>query len=423
MRKYFLFTIIFFSLTSQIFPQSDNLNVFTDISVYDSIFVWSVTYNGNLWHSSNGGSSWEIDSTGINHVWKIHFTNSSNGYLMADDNIYFSSDAGENWILSLEPEAFNFRDISFINDSVGFAVGFDLDSSKVFKTTNSGLNWSVVFDSANASLGTSLGVINILDEQNVWLLRTNVLYKTTNLGETWETIFYSNISVGFGFLKLIMFNESTGLLGSNFDAIVSEGRLLETTDGGYSWEIFPSPTFHFGITDFFFASHDIGWVADWNQDILFTSNRGTTWDSLQNYSTLPGAITKFAFIDELRGWAITRSYILYTIDGWQTFTIPGSISSIDDQYLQSPLNFTLYQNYPNPFNPRTTITYQVPEISFVSIKVYDVLGNEIASLVKEEKPLGSYEIEFNGTGLPSGIYFYRIQAGSFAESNKMVLMK
>jgi hypothetical protein len=88
-----------------------------------------------------------------------------------------------------------------------------------------------------------------------------------------------------------------------------------------------------------------------------------------------------------------------------------------------PLSFNLSQNYPNPFNPSTKIKYQIPELSFVTLKVYDVLGNEVAALVNEEKPVGSYELEFNATSLPSGIYFYRLQAGSFVETKKMVLLK
>jgi hypothetical protein len=93
--------------------------------------------------------------------------------------------------------------------------------------------------------------------------------------------------------------------------------------------------------------------------------------------------------------------------------------------------FILRQNYPNPFNPGTTIKYQIPELSFVTLKVYDVLGNEIALLVYEETPTGSYEIEFDATNLPSGIYFYRFEAASpstgsgqsFVETKKMVLLK
>jgi len=86
-------------------------------------------------------------------------------------------------------------------------------------------------------------------------------------------------------------------------------------------------------------------------------------------------------------------------------------------------DFSLAQNYPNPFNPTTSIKYQVPEISFVTIKIYDVLGNEITTLVNEEKSAGIYEIEFNGTELPSGIYFYSLQAGNFVETRKMILLK
>jgi hypothetical protein len=100
----------------------------------------------------------------------------------------------------------------------------------------------------------------------------------------------------------------------------------------------------------------------------------------------------------------------------------------------------LEQNYPNPFNPSTKIKYQIPELSFITLKVYDALGSEVATLVNEEKPIGSYEVEFSAIGgsasggdassFASGVYFYRLQvypangeAGSFVETKKMVLLK
>lgn len=85
--------------------------------------------------------------------------------------------------------------------------------------------------------------------------------------------------------------------------------------------------------------------------------------------------------------------------------------------------YSLSNNYPNPFNPTTKIKYQIPELSIVTIKVYDVLGNDIASLVNEEKFTGNYEVEFNASNLTSGIYFYQLKAGDFVETKKMVLMK
>jgi hypothetical protein len=105
---------------------------------------------------------------------------------------------------------------------------------------------------------------------------------------------------------------------------------------------------------------------------------------------------------------------------WENFIV----SSVEDFALDIiPAEFSLAQNYPNPFNPSTTISYHIPELSFVTLKVYDVLGNEIATLVNGEKPAGSYELKFDATNLPSGIFFYKLHTDSFVEAKKMVLMK
>jgi hypothetical protein len=91
--------------------------------------------------------------------------------------------------------------------------------------------------------------------------------------------------------------------------------------------------------------------------------------------------------------------------------------------IHKPYNYSLSQNYPNPFNHSTTIYYSIPELSNVVLKVYDVLGNEIVTLVNEEKPLGNYEVGFNTTDLTSGIYLYRIWIGQNTISKKMMLLK
>ena len=102
-------------------------------------------------------------------------------------------------------------------------------------------------------------------------------------------------------------------------------------------------------------------------------------------------------------------------------------NSIIDGTANQPNAFYLHQNYPNPFNPSTRIQYAVSSRQFVSLKVYDVLGNEIATLVNEEKPAGSYEVEFNPVSSilnpASGIYFYQFRAGSFIQTKKMILLK
>ena len=96
---------------------------------------------------------------------------------------------------------------------------------------------------------------------------------------------------------------------------------------------------------------------------------------------------------------------------------------VEDEQNPIALEFKLEQNYPNPFNPTTSIQYAIGSRQFITLKVYDVLGNEIATLVNEEKPTGEYEFEFDGTGLPSGIYFYQLKCGNFIETKKMILLK
>jgi hypothetical protein len=87
------------------------------------------------------------------------------------------------------------------------------------------------------------------------------------------------------------------------------------------------------------------------------------------------------------------------------------------------MEFVLYQNYPNPFNPTTIISWQSPVGSHQSLMVYDILGNEVATLVDEYKPAGKYEIEFNASGLTSGVFFYKLQMESFVQIRKMILIK
>jgi hypothetical protein len=115
-------------------------------------------------------------------------------------------------------------------------------------------------------------------------------------------------------------------------------------------------------------------------------------------------------------------YNFYTNGTTQTYTLLKTITDIvqEEHQLQK---FSLNQNYPNPFNPGTIIKYEIPERSLVTIKVFDVLGNEVATLVNEEKAIGNYEVEFDATNLPSGIYFYQLKTNNFTQTKKMILLK
>ncbi len=110
-------------------------------------------------------------------------------------------------------------------------------------------------------------------------------------------------------------------------------------------------------------------------------------------------------------------------DIWMAKTIYFQILGTVDDPFRDPINFSLEQNYPNPFNPSTTITYQLPVNSQVVLKIYDMLGKEVATLVNGNQQAGSYHVQFDGSKFSSGVYFYRIEAGNFVETKKLILLK
>jgi len=121
--------------------------------------------------------------------------------------------------------------------------------------------------------------------------------------------------------------------------------------------------------------------------------------------------------------------IVNNLDGFkiaivsQRINIYYIIVNVESTNPNTPNDFSLSQNYPNPFNPTTSLQYAIGSRQFVTLKVYDLLGREIATLVNEEKPAGEYEVEFDASGLTSGIYFYQLKAGQFSETKKMVLLR
>ncbi len=121
----------------------------------------------------------------------------------------------------------------------------------------------------------------------------------------------------------------------------------------------------------------------------------------------------------------------YFINGTDTLQLPGdanigahgTVTAVSDQNPKVASKFALNQNFPNPFNPSTVITYQLPTNSFVTLKVYDVLGREVKTLVSEHQNAGLHNLTFDASNLPSGIYLYHIQAGNYSQMKKMVLVK
>jgi len=190
-----------------------------------------------------------------------------------------------------------------------------------------------------------------------------------------------------------------------------------------------SPPPNYLINDMFFkdsligfvvgndTSSQIDWIGSWQnrgRGVLLRSNDGgENWSVI--VGDLPARLTAIHFKDGY-GWAVGENgLILRTGDGstW-----------IDEKNkLVYPSKFELFQNYPNPFNPSTTIKYALAKSEHVIITVYNTLGQKIESLLDKPMPTGHYQINFNGQDLPSGVYYYRMEAGEYIQTYKMLLVK
>ncbi len=160
--------------------------------------------------------------------------------------------------------------------------------------------------------------------------------------------------------------------------------------------------------------------------IFKTSDAGLNWTELDT-AGLKGSTLSNTFENQIsldpsgRIYAYGRVFLNPDLTGVYRSVQP--ITGIKDKGGLAPVDFSLHQNYPNPFNPSTTIKFSVPQTSYVSLKIYDALGREIAELVNEELQTGSYQVEFDGSNLSSGVYFYTLKAGKFLSTKKLVLMK
>jgi hypothetical protein len=168
-----------------------------------------------------------------------------------------------------------------------------------------------------------------------------------------------------------------------------------------------------------------GTAKDYDIEISFATETGI--GRFGNFNVPLSANTSHTFIPN---WTdLTNSQLVVLVDLGNngnvddTLYLNNTVGVENGGNLLTPVEYNLAQNYPNPFNPTTTIRYSIPKQSLVSLKVYDILGREIVTLINEEKPAGKYEVKFNAAGLSSGIYFYTINAGSFVETKKMILMK
>jgi photosystem II stability/assembly factor-like uncharacterized protein len=394
---------------------------------------------GNIFTTENGGISWNINFYNVDRILhSASYVSNTLGfcfgtYVQGPDRIYKTTDSGTNWIQMIEFSqdsigyGFGVSDLIFNNEQDGWAVGSywgTMEGAGIIKTTDSGEHWDLDWiDTTIGSPGLKSIVCNVVTGWAVG--ESGMLIKYTP-----QTGWIKQTSITDLPLKKVFFSDENHgwITGGYQNANNFQNIVLKTTNGGDSWEKVQNVPYL--IKDIVFLDNNFGWAIGYDSSgvggILKTTDGGNTWTiDTDNLSAKLNAL----YIKDGYGWAVgDNGLILRTTNAGPTW--------VDDENETLPTEFTLEQNYPNPFNPSTKIKFTIPtppsssplpkgrnEVGFVTLKVYDVLGREIATLVNEEKKPGIYEIEFNGTELSSGIYLYRLIAGNLMAVRKAIVLK
>jgi photosystem II stability/assembly factor-like uncharacterized protein len=365
---------------------------------------------GTLLKTSNSGSNWIALNSGTTQtLHSIYFININTGIACGDNAIIIrTTNGGINWSSVSTTVSSGLYSVSFSNQNNGIICG---QGGTILYSTNGGINWIVAVDGfisslyscnmVTASTGYSAGVNSIFQP---------MVAKTTNGGANWNYyVFYLNSNEGN--LRGVQFlNEIEGFAVSN--VWNGQGGISRTTNTGVNWS---TQLFSSALNCIDFPSTLIAYSAGYSGIILKSTDGGLNW--VQQASGTSVILRNIDFADSLLGYAAGDN-------GTILKTTNGGITAVNGNPNEFPKEYLLFQNYPNPFNPTTVIKFLLPNASYAVIKFYDALGNEIQKLqIKGSFKAGLHGITADFSNLPSGVYFYRLDAGNFALTKKMILLK
>lgn len=452
-------------------PMMANL---VSIYFYDSNHGWAVSsLNNAVIRTTDGGSTWILpQNTTVTYTWAqkqtgsgnigngfcLHPRNKNGIFIAMGSQIYRSLNKGENWTLigtlpSSPAHSFYVspNDTNKMLASVGSAGGH------VYRSTDYGQNWAITWGPGQL---TSYGMPMEMNQNNpdtVFLGPDNsILLRSTDFGLTWSNwsthVFSSPCDFAVVYRNSNVMYCGDGITGSG------SGQFLKSTDAGMNWTLIHTVSGS-EIPMIGISAHDQ------NLAIHTTWSSGGVWkttDQWQNFTQMTGTGNCWAGDiakddPSVMGYGTYGSTIYFSTDGGASFTSSNSPSSPEAGMLfydrgnlfiqhgngvyklivnynvvtavsqissEIPKQFELKQNYPNPFNPNTTIKYNVGKLSYIQIKVYDVVGREVRTLVNGDQAPGTYTVNFSGDNIASGVYFYSlISDGSRLDTKKFILNK
>jgi photosystem II stability/assembly factor-like uncharacterized protein len=385
-------------------------NTFNNVFFINPLTGW-IAGQGPILGTTNGGNNWSIEYYGTNADFRsLYFSNNQTGYAAGVLNgvglIVKTTNAGQNWVQQVTGVGYFILSIYFRNNSdTGWAVG---GGGVILKTVDGGANWVL----KNSGTTLSLTCISHPYPNRGWIGKSGsfILY-SSDRGESWTQ---QQIGLSDNWLS------QSQICCNGVGYLMGTSNVMKTTNFGSNWFVLP------GVTSFirnsvYFINENTGWVvghylSTGGAAINFTTNGGSNWTS-QLTTVYQEDLFSVYFANDLTGYAVGYGgLVLKTTNG-------GVITGFNKNTTDIPNKFKLYQNYPNPFNPVTAIRFELPRTSAVKLVVYDLLGRETEVLVNGTLKAGSFSLNWDASNFTSGVYLYRITAGNFAETRKMVLVK
>ncbi len=370
-------------------PSPDN-ELIVDVDVLGEK-IWGATDWGRLIYSPDGGQTWSVqfvDSSITDFMNYVEMFDEDNGIAMGD--VYAGNPTS-----NPGPALF-------------------------LKTTDGGVNWVSVNDSAFGGIsGDTWRRLDFVSPSVGYFRESGgpspeAIFKTTDGCNSWQRLTLSS-----NIILLKFYNEFIGVTAN-----VSGGgtTVSRTTDGGINWQTFPLGTSWSNDFEFLPDDPDNIWCVD-GDNLYFSSNFGESW-AIVNLPVTQVYGRDLVFTGQSNMWLLCDGVVLRNAN-------ISTVLNAGENTAEIIGDFSLEQNYPNPFNPTTKIQFTLPSpsegegsgVRFSTLKIYDILGRDVSTLVNKDLAPGSYVVDFDAKDLGSGIYFYKLNAGSFTKTKKMIVLR
>ncbi len=396
-----------------------NQIVFVD-SLHGYIAANSVQYTDTsgaiLFITTDGGKSWKENRVNVPWFSSVSAIRDSLVWVSSGGTVYYSHDRGNTWQHSMASNKYALLTVQFVDPMNGWACGStqygDVGGYQgICHSSDGGLTWKSQYADSGGSSEYKVHLKEgyFTDSLHGWVADYYSVRRTTDAGATWNSVPANDYMYSVYFLDTLR-GWATGYIS-----------FYRTTDGGVNWVESPGDTAvsHSAILmSVYFADTTNGWICDNHGRIYRTTDGGATWSAQRSDTSGYPALNSIFFLNKNDGWAVGNGVILHTTNG--------GVTAVKEPKPQ-PKSFRLMQNYPNPFNPSTAISYQFSAVSYVTLKVYDILGRQVATLIDGKEQLGMHTITWNASNFPSGVYFYRLISsslqGTFIDTKQMLMIK